>query len=293
MSGFIAISRDIWDDTDFPDEPMSKREAFMWMVAEAAWKPRTVRRKSVSLSLQRGQLAHSVRFLAEAFGWHRAKVERFLTMLKNRDTIETRTETGLTVITICNYDRYQSAEAPSETAIISERDSSETNQNKDNNTTLLGARDLNELSDLCLEAAGDAMADPARSTGVMVMSTPLSWIKSGADLQLDILPTLKAKAANRPKGSVMAWAYFTAAVMEAKARREQGHDTPEIDDEQKPSGAGRAASDRGRSASQQRKSAWVGALEELGCGHGSQGGPERPGGDGSGEGGYLRIAHSG
>lgn len=141
---YVAISRDIWNDPDFPDEPMSQREAFMWLVAEAAWKPRKVRRANAVISLQRGELAHSIRFMAEAWGWHRARVERFLKVLKNRDSIETRTETGVTVITICKYDKFQGPAQTAETPVDREprqhRDSTETNENQYNQDNQVKAR---------------------------------------------------------------------------------------------------------------------------------------------------------
>lgn len=157
--------------------------------------------------------------------------------------------------------------------------------------TTLNAR---EVSDALFEAAGDAMADPARSPGVMVMSEPLSWLRSGADPELDILPTIRAKAANRPPGSVGSWAYFTAAIMDAKARREREHQTPEISDDQ-PSRQAKhqSAAERGRAASQQRKSAWLDAVAELDGGAGGHERPERPRGDHGGHGRIAPIARTG
>ena len=37
--GVFAVDRGIWSDPDFADEPFTEREAFMWLVGEAAWKP--------------------------------------------------------------------------------------------------------------------------------------------------------------------------------------------------------------------------------------------------------------
>ena len=132
MAGYVAISRSLWSDPDFDDGPMSQREAWIWLIAEAAWKPHKVRRNNAIIELQRGQVAHSIRFIAEAWGWHRARVERFLKTLKNRDMIETATETGVSVITICNYDKYQAGEKAAETPVSEKRDTSETNYKKDN-----------------------------------------------------------------------------------------------------------------------------------------------------------------
>ena len=132
MAGYVAISRSLWSDPDFDDGPMSQREAWIWLIAEAAWKPHKVRRNNAIIELQRGQVAHSIRFIAEAWGWHRARVERFLKALKNRDMIETATETSVSVITICNYDKYQAGEKAAETPVSEKRDTTETNYKKDN-----------------------------------------------------------------------------------------------------------------------------------------------------------------
>jgi hypothetical protein len=37
--GVFAVDRGIWADPDFADEPFTEREAFMWLIGEAAWKP--------------------------------------------------------------------------------------------------------------------------------------------------------------------------------------------------------------------------------------------------------------
>lgn len=152
--------------------------------------------------------------------------------------------------------------------------------------------ELDELSTACLEAAGKAMADPARSPAVMVMSVPLSWLKSGADLNFDIVPILKARSANRPPGSVNNWQYFTSAVMEAKAKREAGHLTPEIPDGKSdyPTRGGRPANPY-RASAEAQQSAWLRAVEEPGSGGSGDGGPERQTGDcGSDSGPALRLA---
>lgn len=52
----------------------------------------------------------------------------------------------------------------------------------------------------------------------------------------------------------------------------------------------KVSTERGRAASEQRKSAWLGAVEELGGGFGSYVGPERQGSDHGGDGRPLRVA---
>ena len=135
MSGTVNISRDIWQDAAFKQQPFTEREAFMWMVMEASWKPREKRIGTEAVQLERGQLAASIRFMAEAWGWQKSTVDRFLKRLKNRDMIGTASGTGCTIITVSKYNEYQSKPNASGTSKSAptgrQRDSGGTNENKD------------------------------------------------------------------------------------------------------------------------------------------------------------------
>lgn len=126
VSGTVNISRDIWRDTAFKAQPFTEREAFVWMIMEASYKARDRRVGNVSVHLERGQLASSIRFMADAWDWQKSTVDRFLKRLENRDMIGTDSGTGVNVITICKYDEYQSKPNESGTTEFKNRDSSGT-----------------------------------------------------------------------------------------------------------------------------------------------------------------------
>lgn len=126
MSGTVNISRGIWSDAAFKAEPFTEREAFMWMIMEASYKPREKRVGSAVIQTERGQLATSVRFMSEAWGWSKSRVDRFLKRLENRDMIGTDSGTGINLINVCKYDEYQGGGASSGTAKSENRDSSGT-----------------------------------------------------------------------------------------------------------------------------------------------------------------------
>lgn len=112
--GYVRIHRPL-----FEDHPAFRNDAeamaFAWLIVKAAWKPTSVRYKDRRLNLQRGQAAVSVRDMARALDRDKGWVERLLKRLKNEAMIETRHETGINVITICNYNEYQADGAPPET----------------------------------------------------------------------------------------------------------------------------------------------------------------------------------
>lgn len=109
-SGVFAVSRDIFDHEFFADEPYSEREAWLWLIGNAAWKSCRVRRGKVVADLSRGQVAATVRALADQWGWSKSRVDRFIDRLAEAGMIIADGGTGRsggTVITICNYDTYQ------------------------------------------------------------------------------------------------------------------------------------------------------------------------------------------
>jgi hypothetical protein len=105
--GSVAIDRGVFTHDAFAAERYTKREAWIWMIAEAAWKPHVRRIGPRSIPLERGQFTASLRFLAERWQWTRSAVVRFLADLQRRDMIGTTTHAGITVVSLCNYDGYQ------------------------------------------------------------------------------------------------------------------------------------------------------------------------------------------
>jgi hypothetical protein len=110
--GVFAVDRGIWEHPSFANEPLTEREAWIWLIGEASFKARARNIGGKVVQLDRGQLAASVRFMAERWKWSKSRVDRFLKRLKIETMIGTDVGTGLLVITICNYDRYQRVSLP-------------------------------------------------------------------------------------------------------------------------------------------------------------------------------------
>lgn len=120
--GVFAVDRGVFDHPLFDDgrEPLTKREAWLWMLAEASWRDRQKNVAGALVTLQRGQLLHSIRFMAQAWRWSKSTVARFLDRLEREKMVVlksgTPTGTAESLITICNYNAYQRVSLPSGTA---------------------------------------------------------------------------------------------------------------------------------------------------------------------------------
>lgn len=103
--GFCLIHRTLLGHPAFRND--GEAMAFAWLVLRASWRPVAVRYKGKAIQLDRGQLALSVRDFSAAIDRPKGWVERLLKRLENGTMVETHSETGVTVLTICNYDKYQ------------------------------------------------------------------------------------------------------------------------------------------------------------------------------------------
>jgi hypothetical protein len=106
--GFFAIDRGVWDHPSFAREKFSEREAWMWLISSAAWEPITVRIGRGSFDLERGQCVFALRFLATKWMWSEPRVRRFLKRLTDDAAVLVSATRDATLITICNYNEYQS-----------------------------------------------------------------------------------------------------------------------------------------------------------------------------------------
>jgi hypothetical protein len=128
--GVFAIARKIWSDPDFPPEPFTEREAWMWLIGAAAFREHRVRGGYGPVSLRRGEFCFSTRFLGDKWKWSKDRAARFLLRLKKRDMIlDTDRVPGETVYTIRKYDQYQTIGLPNGASKDTERDTERATEN--------------------------------------------------------------------------------------------------------------------------------------------------------------------
>jgi hypothetical protein len=132
--GVFAVSRGLFEHPLFAAEPYTEREAWIWLIKEAAWKGRRVRVGSSVIDLKRGQCAFSTRFLANKWQWSESKVRRFLNKLKTDAMVLADTDAGVTRLTICNYDEYQIVGAPTDAVIDAQTDAAPTQERRKEET---------------------------------------------------------------------------------------------------------------------------------------------------------------
>lgn len=146
MEYYIPISRRLFEHQLWCEERVYSRfEAWLDLIQSARFEDAKQLIGNRFIEVKRGQMLVSLRYLAGRWQWSTKKVNAFLDLLirDNMITKETPKETGQTVITICNYDKYNSHKEQEETVEKQNGNSKETpwkqqgnkynKENKDNN----------------------------------------------------------------------------------------------------------------------------------------------------------------
>lgn len=79
--------------------------------------------------------------------------------------------------------------------------------------------DLDDLNRRMIDACNGSLDNPVNCLGLLSMATPQMWIREGADIELDVLPTLAAAGKRYHGKRIRDWSYFTGMIAEAKAKR--------------------------------------------------------------------------
>ena len=103
--GFICISRGITAHWIWANPVFFQR--WVWMILTANYDNREISFSCHRLMLQRGQLAVNLSYLSKTWNVSTQAVRKFLVKLEDSGMVTRTVDDKVTVITICNYDRYQ------------------------------------------------------------------------------------------------------------------------------------------------------------------------------------------
>ncbi|HDA0552780.1 TPA: DnaD domain-containing protein [Staphylococcus aureus] len=109
MTGWISIDRSIQNHWLFKEKrTFSKFEAWIYLLMEANHSKAKVPIGNQIVTVERGQRLTSILTLSDLFNWSRFKVKTFLDLLESDGMLEVKITSKYTLITIVNYDFYQS-----------------------------------------------------------------------------------------------------------------------------------------------------------------------------------------
>jgi hypothetical protein len=266
--GTIAVDRGLFGHPVFADEPLTEREAWIWMIGQAAFRPHERRIGRARVKLARGELAAATRFMAEKWQWSEASVRRFLAKLEAESMISVRNDADLTQITICNYEAYQTA--------LDERDA-EVTQTRRKEEERIDSRDRDdararEASPTAISPEADALAhdfllaigiDPKNPELDGMSGVPYAaavWIARGYDRALVVATAAEVAARYGPRKPL---SYYLKCFETAHRQRASAPPTRQLPLPQVVGGTDETARRTGTAGWQQRRDAARDAHAEL------------------------------
>lgn len=154
MSGYIKIDRKIFDNPMWSEKPFTKGQAWIDLIGLANWKDSEIMNGYEVITIHRGEVARSQKWLAERWGWDRKKVRRFLKGLSDDQALSINASPNGTTLTIENYNKYQGEGATNDPAIPHQLpiNSPHKNNNKNNKKNNFIKRDIRERDNMLAEA---------------------------------------------------------------------------------------------------------------------------------------------
>lgn len=132
-NGWVKLHRRLFENELWLSEPFTKAQAWIDLFANANHKSGSFWVRGIEVCLERGQLGWSKVTMAKRWRWNIKTVRRFLDGLEKGQQIGQQISNETTIITIKNYDTYQSEDSKEDTKRDSKRDSKrDTNKNDKN-----------------------------------------------------------------------------------------------------------------------------------------------------------------
>ena len=108
MAGWIKLHRQIQDNPLYFSEPFTRSSAWIDLLLLANHKDAYFYKRGVKIDVKVGQVGYDIDSLSKRWRWSRGKAERFLKTLENESQIIRQKNNVTTLISIVNYNEYQS-----------------------------------------------------------------------------------------------------------------------------------------------------------------------------------------
>jgi len=108
MDGWIKLNRKLQLNPLWTSEPFTRGQAWVDMIMIANSNDGFFFKRGIRVNVKRGQIGHDIDTLATKWKWSRGKCERFFLMLEMDSQIVRQKSNITTLISISNYETYQS-----------------------------------------------------------------------------------------------------------------------------------------------------------------------------------------
>lgn len=209
-TGWIRLYRKFRQDPLWPKQKkFSKSEAWLDLLMSANWQDETVRNGNQTISLERGQLLTTLKRLAKRWGWKTHRTRLYLDFLQTDEKVVLKTTNRFSIISICNYERYQNPEE----AKRQRKGKQKANKRQTNG----GTHYIEEFKEV--KEIPPPIVPPRKKAGKRQQHENLNWLKAHFPNEYPEMVILARKSA-RPIRNLFGWGHKVCLrLSERKAER--------------------------------------------------------------------------
>jgi len=222
IGGWIAVRRNIHEHPIFAGQP-ERLYVWLWMLSTAAWKDTRMDANGRTITVRRGQILTSYRQMSKATGVGVQVCRTLIERLQIENAVNTDTSTGRMLITICNYDKYQSPPSVAGTGSNTGATQEQHTKEQDNHSDYVGQPKSAAFdpAKIAFDAGVSVLSDAGIPSG-KARSIVGGWRKHHPDEAI-----IAAIGAAKREGAVDPVAYITASL---QARNTRQQSTRRIED---------------------------------------------------------------
>lgn len=129
---FLMLSRGYFDHALWTEERVySRAEAWLDLVRMAAWNGHKRLIGVTMIDIPRGGIVAAERFLSDRWMWSRTKVRAFIDLLESERMVTRKKDQGISVISLCNYERFNTPKNQEKTTKEPRQDHDKTKEEED------------------------------------------------------------------------------------------------------------------------------------------------------------------
>lgn len=162
-SGYVSLYRSLAHSGLWMAEPFTRGQAWADLILLANYRDGFIRVRGNRIDVARGQVGYSALKLADRWQWSRGKVNRFLSELENDERIVQQKNKLSTLISIANYDEYQSSGTTDSTTNDTTGDTTDVQQTGQQTDTNNKNNNINNKNNTPLTPQGDASPSRRKS----------------------------------------------------------------------------------------------------------------------------------
>jgi len=132
MQGWISIHRQLKDHWLWKEKTFTKGQAWIDILMRVNHKENKVPVGNEIVEIKKGQTLWSIKDMAEHWGWSRKKVDNFLNVLEKEQMLSQKRTSKYTLVTIENWELYQTQEHQKNNKRASDEHQKNTNNNVNN-----------------------------------------------------------------------------------------------------------------------------------------------------------------